>query len=124
MEEISKLLLKQRIRNRIIEVLKITASYEAQEKFGGNEVINMWAEWVDDARIGGYTEPVFSNSEQECLVEYHKIWSYVTDHTPHALPSVSELKGNQYWSSLVATASKALTVFNRRGRLSEEKEIS
>jgi hypothetical protein len=124
MEEISNILLNQRIRNRIIEVLEITASYEKQEKFGGNEVINMWEDWVDDNRIGEYIEPVFSKQEQECLTEHHKTWSYVADHTPQFLPDINELEGNEYWSSLMASASKALSIFNRRGKLSEENEIT
>ena len=124
MAEISTLLLNQRIRNRIIEVLEITASYESQEKFGADEVINMWEDWVDDDRIGKYVEPVFSKQEQACMIEYHNIWNYVADHTPQCLPDISELKGNEYWLSLMATASKALSIFNQRGKQSEENEIT
>ena len=124
MEEISDLLLNQRIRNRIIEVLEITASYEEQEKFGSDEVVNMWEDWVDDNRIIDYLEPVFTKQEQECLAEFHKTWNYVADHTPQILPNISELKQNEYWSALVDAASKALVVFSQRGKMSEDIEIT
>jgi hypothetical protein len=124
MQEISDILLKQRIRNRIIEVIEIIASYEAWEEFGGDEVINMWDDWVDDNRIGHYIEPVFTKQEQECMAELQNRVNQVVDHAPQFLPSISELKGNAYWSSLVLSASKALAIFNQRGRMSEEIEIT
>ena len=124
MEEISDLLLNQRIRNRIIEVLEITASYEEQEKHGGDEFINMWEDWVDDERIGDYVEPVFTKKEQERLAEFHKAWNYVANHTPQFLPDISELKKNNDWTNLMASASDALAVFRQRGKLSEESEIT
>jgi len=124
MEEISDLLLNQRIRNRIIEVLEITTSYEEQEKHGGDEVINMWEDWVDDERIGDYVEPVFTKKEQERLAEFHKAWNYVSNHTPQFLPDISELKKNNDWTNLMASASDALAVFRQRGKLSEESEIT
>ena len=42
MKEISDKLLKQRLRNRIIEVLEITSSPEEQRRLGPDEVICLW----------------------------------------------------------------------------------
>ncbi|HID03063.1 MAG TPA: hypothetical protein EYP18_07650, partial [Desulfobacterales bacterium] len=62
MDDISDNLLNQRIRNRIIEVLEITSSQSDLEKFGANEAVNMWEDWVDDERIKDYVEPVFTKT--------------------------------------------------------------
>ncbi|MDH5409142.1 MAG: hypothetical protein OEY00_11085 [Gammaproteobacteria bacterium] len=123
-EEISKKILYQRIRNRIIEVLEITADPSQHEKFGGDEIICMWEDWVDDQKLPEYVEPVFSQEEQTAISEYHKIWNEVADNTPHLMPSVNELVKNAYWQKLIKQAEKALTVFSIKGRYSEEVEIT
>lgn len=69
-EQISKKLLYQRVRNRIIEVLEVTADPAQHEKFGGDEIICMWEDWVDGQRIPEYVEPVFSLEEQAAISEY------------------------------------------------------
>ncbi len=74
MEEISELLLNQRIRNRIIEVLEVYASVDDQKFFGTGEVVNMWEDWVDDKRLPGYREPIFSKQEQLAISAFHSAW--------------------------------------------------
>ena len=124
MDDISEILLNQRIRNRIIEVLQIYASLDNQKIFGSSEVVNLWDDWVDVERLKNYTEPVFSSHEQRGISEFHKNWMQICDNTPDEMPNIDELMINQEWLQLVNSAKEALTILMIRGVLSEDKEIT
>ena len=124
MEKTSEKLIHQRIRNRIIEVLEIMASYDKQERFGGDELLNLWEDWVDEERLGSYREPVFTLPEQEQLSKVQHFWLLAAENTPNPLPDISELMSNDDWAALQVSASDALAVFSFRGKFSEEREIT
>ena len=124
MKEISDKLLKQRLRNRIIEVLEITSSPEEQKKCGPEEVINLWEDFVDEEKILFYDEPVFSFEEINEIRRYHNTWNYVCDNTPDRIKSIEDATKIDCWVELQKEAAIALQVFMRRGKFVEEYEIT
>ena len=84
----------------------------------------MWEDWVDDDRINGYVEPVFSQEEQSALANIHRTWNNVADNTPQNLPAIEELLKNKYWKTLITCADETLHVFLKRGKFSEDAEIT
>src|SRR5580658_7880249 len=118
-EHISLILLDQRNRNRIIEYLELASSYDEQQEFETNvpivhvpnEVVNMWEDSVDSARIGDFTEPVYSPQEQIAIKQFHAVWDGVASDTPERLPPLSKLIGTEPWERLRIAAAHALAVF-------------
>ncbi|TGK41523.1 hypothetical protein [Leptospira andrefontaineae] len=123
-DDISERLLLQRVRNRITEVLDIASDIEAHYRFGGDEIINLWEDWVDEYRLNRYIEPVFSKSEQTAIKDFHRIWLYVCENTPQILPPVEELSRSDLWLQLIAIAQDSLSIMNERGKFSEETELT
>lgn len=123
MEEVSDLLLNQRIRNRIIETLEVYVSVEDQKLFGPDEVINMWDDFVDDERLATYDEPAFNKQEQLAISVFHNNWNRVCDNTPQHMPPIEQLVKEQYWVQLMNDAREALLILAIRGRLDEDQEI-
>ncbi len=123
MSKISEILLNQRVRNRIIEVLEIYCSFENQEIFGPDEIINMWDDLVHDNYLNTLVEPVFSLEEQYVFSDFHNNWKEICDNTPQYMPPLSILKKDHKWISLMINAKKALNIFLIRGRFNEEVEI-
>jgi hypothetical protein len=129
-ERISRILLEQRIRNRIIEYLEIASSCDEQMEFEAhvpivavpNEVINMWEDSVDIARIGDFAEPVYSPQEQMAIRQFHAVWDGVASDTPDPLPPLSKLMGTEPWARLRIAAGHALAVFRLRGKFSDDRE--
>jgi hypothetical protein len=122
-ENPSETLINQRIRNRIIEALEIYLSIEFQERFGLDEVINIWEDWVDNERMPEYTEPVFTKQEQFAITNFHKQWEKVCKNTPQIMPSVKAMIEDKNWIQLINIAEETLKILLLRGRLSEEVEI-
>ncbi|MDH5181629.1 MAG: hypothetical protein OEZ39_00325 [Gammaproteobacteria bacterium] len=115
-----KQLVYKRIRNRIIDVLEVTASLDKQAEFGANEVVNLWEDWVDDEQLIHYMEPVFSREEQIAMADYHGQWKSVVDAFPQQMPKLEMLHKDQHWLDLTAAAHRLLQVFAKRGRLIED----
>ena len=130
-EEISEILLAQRIRNRIIEYLELASSFEEQLAYQANtpiahvasEVINQWEDSVHDPNDAFFAEPVFSKAEQEAIKAFHGIWDRVAGDTPDPLPELSVLIEGEPWQRLREAAVRALKIFQRRGKLDEDKEV-
>ncbi|MCE2029465.1 hypothetical protein [Sessilibacter corallicola] len=111
-----------RIRNRIIEVLKVIADPALHEWFGGDEILCMWEDWVDDRKISEYTDPEFSKEEQTAILEFHEVWVRACENTPQVMPPIRALKNNTYWLQLIEQARKALIILSIRGGLNEESD--
>jgi hypothetical protein len=122
--EISERLLAQRLRNRIMEVLSIYSTDEDWEYLGPDEVINQWEDFVDEGRMSIYIEPVFTKKEQENLRAFHKLWTEYCNSTPKNMPPFKEIKATSEWQFLKAEAVKLLEIFELRGSLNEEIEIT
>lgn len=121
MPERSQMLLNQRLRNRIMDILRIYADAEEWSRLGPDEVINQWGDIVDDQRISTYVEPVFSKSEQEALRKFHQLWKEYCRSTPRFMPSMNVLKESSKWKALQKEASEAYVLFSERGWFREEQ---
>lgn len=124
MSKLSERLLAQRLRNRIMEVLSIYSTEEDWKLLGPDEVINQWEDNVDDSRIPIYVEPVFSAEERSELLRFHELWIQYCDATPKYMPPFEQIKKTDEWKELQNRAIELLTLFNVRGKLDEEIEIS
>jgi hypothetical protein len=97
-QKISRQLLQQRIRNRIIEYLELAASAERQRDYERrapiaqvpNEMINQWADVVHADNWDWYSQPVFSIEESEAIRTFHDVWLAVADETPEPMPHTIE----------------------------------
>ncbi|MBE9061735.1 hypothetical protein [cf. Phormidesmis sp. LEGE 11477] len=61
--ELSDTLLRQRLRNRFIELLDAFANKGTVEAIGTDELIEMWYDYTDEDSFDFYDEPVFSAEE-------------------------------------------------------------
>lgn len=124
MSKISEKLLAQRLRNRVIEVLSTYSEDEGWELLGPDEVINQWEDFVDEYRLPLYVEPVFSKQEREALLTFHQLWLQYCDLTPKFMPAFEEVSKTPEWQNLKHQASILLKIFEQRGKLDEEIEIT
>jgi hypothetical protein len=122
----------QRIRNRVIEVLEIAASYEEQMRYQAkvpyinvpDELCSMWFDdLVSENWQSWFTPPVFTPEEIDAVTHFDKIYRTVVAALPPHQQALSELIGSTQWEQLRTAASESLKAFNSRGRLSEEQEI-
>jgi len=130
-QKISRQLVQQRVRNRIIEYLELAASAEQQRDYErrapiakmANEMINQWEDWVNADRWDWYSQPVFSAEESKAIQSFHAVWLGVADQTPVPMPhTIEELIGTSAWNCLMVAASDTLKVFSLRGRFDDEEE--
>lgn len=125
----TRIVVAQRIRNRIMDCLELFSSYEEQLEHQRvapvhvpDQIINMWEDWVGGDSLDWFAEPVFSEQEQLAIREFHATWQRVCDMTPKHLPDLSKLIGTDPWEQLRLGAEAALKVFAARGRLDEDRE--
>ena len=129
-ENPSRLLVLQRVRNRIIEYLELAASYERQRTYQRNvpvnvvnEVINMWEDQVQPNWRDWLTAPVFSPAEQDAISYFCEVWTRVAEAIPDRWPELEKTIGTRDWEDLRHAAEQTVAVFADRGRFPEEVEI-
>lgn len=124
-------LLKQRIRENIIDYLDIASSAEEQLDYERrvpiahvpSEMINMWEDSVDAADFDWFAPPVFSLAEREAIRSFHAVWDSVAAETPDPMPyTIAALIGSAPWDRLMRAAQRAAAIFHRRGRFSRDHE--
>lgn len=123
MPEISDTLLKQRLRNRIIESLDAFADEETVGVLGTDEIIEVWYDYMDDGRLSFYDSPVFSSEEVNAIKRFHNLLESTYKKVPSTW-KLEELASCSEWSALVAAASDEYDIFMERGPLDEEQEIT
>ena len=122
--DISKTLLQQRIRNRIIENLESFADPNWVNQLGTNEIINMWYDHMDEEEtFEFFSNPVFTTNEKNSIKRFHNLLESSYEKIPTTWKQ-EDLQGNTEWSKLVETAKEELRIFMERGRFSEEQEIT
>jgi hypothetical protein len=121
--EISDTLLKQRLRNRVIEVLDMFSDQSSVEKIGSDEIIEFWYDYVDDEKLSFYDEPVFTKNELNALKRFHNLLECSYKKVPSTW-LLTELASCEPWLQLRASAKVELEIFLSRGRFSEECEIT
>ena len=128
----SRLLVEQRIRNRIIEYFELASSFEAQQQLERgsiahvpHEVINIWEDWnpVDQSVWPGRLAHPYSEDEIAAMQRFNQEWEWVCSNTPDPMPSLAETQALPAWRRLREAAAAALAVFSVRGRFSEDVEI-
>ena len=123
LSEISITLLHQRLRNRIIEILKMISLPSYVVKLGTDEVLELWYDFVDDQKLETYIEPIFTEEEQEAIKRFHNLLDLHYDAIPSTY-SLTELQGCLSWELILSAAKKELALFMQRGCMDEEVELS
>lgn len=123
MSEISDTLLKQRLRNRLIESLDAFADEETVGAVGTDEIIEIWYDYMDDDRLGFYDEPVFSSEEVSAIRRFHNLLENTYKQVPGTW-KLKDLEGCKEWKRLVAAAREEHAIFLKRGLSDEEREIT
>jgi hypothetical protein len=122
---------EQRVRNRVIEYLELTASFEAQQEYERDvtiahvpyEVINQWEDWVGhDPRSNPDISAVYDGREVEAMCQFQSAWDVVVAVVPDDYPPLSEVQALPEWEKLRTTAEAAVNVFMRRGKMPEDHE--
>ncbi|WGL52858.1 hypothetical protein P5P86_03315 [Nocardioides sp. BP30] len=123
---------QQRVRNRIIDYLELVASFEQQLAFEQDvpiayvpyEVINLWEERVGaDLFVRLAALPVLDEAEGEALQIFEPVWERAAEQLPHDFPLLSEVQELGLWKQLRVAGEEALAVFQRRGRMPEDREV-
>lgn len=129
-KRITEQLLRQRIRNRIIEYWEWVTCYEAQRDhlarapvgvFIPSDAINQWEDYVRPNWREYLGAPVFSPAECDALAFYEGIWGYVSDAMPD--DPLKDLIGTTVWERLRDEAERAHRVFAERGKMPDDKEV-
>jgi hypothetical protein len=91
-EEPSKLLVMQRIRNRIFEYLEGVLEYESDPgAWDLNELVNEWEMWVEHTfQKNDFAPPAFTPSEADALALVHLAWLAFADATPNPIRNEME----------------------------------
>lgn len=120
---ISKILLQQRLRNRIIEVLSLLCGEQHSiRKVGTAEILERWWDYVDEDKLGFFSEPVFSYKELKAIKVLHQLIEDRYKAIPNTFEETEMIKCKE-WVNVTAQASKVCELFNQRGQFDEEYEI-
>jgi hypothetical protein len=133
----SETLIRQRIRNRRIEVLELAASFAEQAAYQSKvlhinvpaEVLNQWEDWlqIQQTDDGTWTlvlelwPETFSSDEAEALRSFHATWGQTCEQNPTEVGRLDKLVHEPIWEQFRAAAETALKVMMVRGKSSEEE---
>lgn len=120
MEEISRQLLFQRIRNRVIETLEMISCLEDVAKYGAFWIINT-TDFLVPSDFDG-CPGVFNEAERVAVERLWVLLDQVSIATPDDFFDVDRFKASSEWGALESYAGEALQLFMRRGRFSEDVE--
>lgn len=129
----SRRVVEQRVRNRIIEYLELASSFETQQGYERDvpisnisyEVINQWEDWVHkDPREDPDLSDVYDGAEVEAMRQFHAAWEDAASAVQNNYPPLSEVQALTEWDRLREAARSALSVFMRRGKMSEDHEAA
>ena len=122
----SEVVVHQRIRNRIIEYLDAASRPETWPlTFGiAAELVNQWEDWVLPAWLPHYGPPVFSAAELDAIHEFSTAWDRAADSIFREGVALDTVINCDQSRQFALAAGAALAVFMRRGKLSEDREIS
>ncbi len=126
-EEPSPDTIQRRVRNRIIEYLELVCDKSTQLRLQAevpyvsmvNELINMWEDWVPYHPKGHYAGNVFSAEEEDSMIRYHSIWDSVAERIV-LVSSLDEFVEMEEYDELTEAAERTLSVFMKRGKMSED----
>ena len=128
----SRRVVEQRVRNRVIEYLELAGSFEEQQEYERNvpiahipyEVIEQWRDSVrKDPREDPNPLDVYDEAEVEAMGQFHAAWEDAVSAVPNSYPSLSQVQMLPEWARLRDAALSALSVFMKRGPMSEDHEV-
>lgn len=117
--ELPEHITQQRIRNRMMEYFDFVACPKAQEQFGADAIINYWQDWQTALINETYPDPIFTEAERQCIIEFDIAWYIVAESTPDPMPPPSILNTMPAWIQLISLAKAAVVLFKARGKLPE-----
>jgi hypothetical protein len=132
-ESPSRRVVEQRVRNSAIEYFELAASFESQQQYESDvpiahvpyEVINQWQDnFPDDPRMDNDLPSVFSPDEVEAIRNFHSVWDSAAEALPDDYPALGAVQALPEWDRLRRAAASALDVFERRGRMPEDREVT
>ena len=119
---VSRKIVEQRVRNRLIEWLEVLTSYEADPpQFDLNELLNQWDDW--NPPESSYAADVYSATEVEHLALVAGALGGFCKATPPSISVEADALVTPEWMALVLAGRSALTELHLRGRLSEDVEV-
>lgn len=117
------ILTMQNVRNGIINVLGLFASFDDQRKYKRNvpicyvpyELISTWEDLACPLSFNPamFISPVFSDDERIAIEEFQGEWGTASDALPDNFPSFDEVLNSPYWARLRDAAVKALKAFKQ-----------
>ena len=134
-DQVSRHVVHQRIRNRYIEYFELASSeaelLDYQAKAPVNifaELINQWEDWSpcpgQTPMRTWYPLAVYSEEEVVEILRFHSVWDAVSRSTPQEIDRIEDFFVLPEWQLLKSAAVEALATFSRRGRLSEDEEVT
>lgn len=131
-EQVTRLVLMRRLRNRVIEVRELTSSFDQQLAYQGavqiayvpDEVIEQWGDWVNACTLKDITFPVFSADEVAAINLFNDASNEIIQVIPKAKLDLATLQRSELWLQLRQAAMQCLDVMNRRGRLPENYQLN
>jgi len=129
-EPASDRLVRQRIRNRIIENLELAASFELQQDYESRvpfitafEVLEGWNDWLRADPRRELPHAVLTIDEVAALGPVHVCIEEATiELRQYEFPTMEQAQGLPKWSALRDQSAVALAVLSQRGRMSEDVE--
>lgn len=130
--EESARIVEQRIRNHVIDYLRLAGSFELQEEYARAvpiayfpyEMINQWEDSVHvDPGADPHLSAVYSPQEAAAMKSFHRVWDRTADALPDDYPPMSQVLAMKEWSDLRIEANAALAVFEVRGPMPEDHEV-
>jgi len=127
--EPNPMVVQQRVRNRIIEVLQDFASFDRQRDYASkvpyisvpNELLEEWRGWFEPCR---FAPPVFNRHERGAAERFNSAWSAVVETFDWDSPSLESVQAKDQWKDLRDEAQLALAMFLARGKLSEDEPMT
>ncbi len=122
-ELVSRTVVKQRIRNRLIEYFEFASTYEGLATFGVDEALELWVDWVSDGDLDYFDAPIFSPAEQTAIHDFNELMHKTFDSYLDDTSDVEFISKQPHWQAYASAAARAFKLFEQRGRFSEEKEV-
>lgn len=124
----SKRVVSQRVRNRVVECLELSADFDAQMAYEQivyvpYELVNSWDDWVhSDPQTDSHIDPVYYQAEIRAMGKYHAVLQRAASALTRDYPPIEQVQLMPEWNELRDVAIEALVVFAERGPMSEEFE--
>ncbi len=132
MDKVSKVVIEQRVRNRIIEYFKLASSEENLLQYQNNvpiaqvpsELIEEWSTYFDIEmyNAGGYLSPTYNDEELQAILAFESMHNYACENMPDLTYDINEVFKMTWWPKFKEQAKKTLVIFMKRGKLSEDVE--